>query len=200
MNPIYAQAIAEIRRTNPQRTIFVEPGGWGSIGELKNLVLPPDDNVIVSVHCYDPFYFTHQGATLGRADKRPDWHHFPRPARAAAGAGSEVAVEKLSVGLDRKIQHAAGGEKSEQPAGVHGQIEIRPRVVGLLRATDSSRRIRRVHQSRRAVAREFLFRLPARGGKGKNRLGIWDWSAGFRYWDKKNNAPMPGMHDALFAN
>ena len=60
MNPIYAQAIAEIRKTNPSRTIFVEPGGWGGIGELKNLVLPPDDNVIVSVHCYDPFNFTHQ--------------------------------------------------------------------------------------------------------------------------------------------
>ncbi len=62
MNPIYAQAIAEIRQSNPRRTIFVEPGDWGSISELKNLVLPPDRNVIVSVHCYDPFYFTHQGA------------------------------------------------------------------------------------------------------------------------------------------
>ncbi|HZI32369.1 MAG TPA: glycoside hydrolase family 5 protein, partial [Candidatus Binatia bacterium] len=63
MNPIYARAIAEIRKTNPKRTIFVEPGGWGSIRELNQLVLPPDDNVIVSVHCYEPFHFTHQGAS-----------------------------------------------------------------------------------------------------------------------------------------
>ena len=62
MNPIYARAIAEIRKSNPRRTIFVEPGNWGSVDELKNLALPPDDNVIVSVHCYEPFYFTHQGA------------------------------------------------------------------------------------------------------------------------------------------
>jgi endoglucanase len=27
---------------------------------------------------------------------------------------------------------------------------------------------------------------------------IWDWSANFRYWDKKNNQPMPGMREALF--
>ena len=27
---------------------------------------------------------------------------------------------------------------------------------------------------------------------------IWDWSANFRYWDKKTSAPMPGMHAALF--
>ncbi|MGH7977437.1 MAG: glycoside hydrolase family 5 protein, partial [Limisphaerales bacterium] len=63
MNPIYARTIAEIRQTNPRRTIFVEPSGWGSTDDLNNLVLPPDDNVIVSIHCYDPFYFTHQGAT-----------------------------------------------------------------------------------------------------------------------------------------
>jgi endoglucanase len=29
---------------------------------------------------------------------------------------------------------------------------------------------------------------------------IWDWSAGFRYWDKKNNQPMPGMREALFGD
>jgi hypothetical protein len=27
---------------------------------------------------------------------------------------------------------------------------------------------------------------------------IWDWSAGFRYWDKKAGRPMPGMAEALF--
>ena len=27
---------------------------------------------------------------------------------------------------------------------------------------------------------------------------IWDWSAGFRYWDKKEQRAMPGMHAALF--
>jgi hypothetical protein len=27
---------------------------------------------------------------------------------------------------------------------------------------------------------------------------MWDWSAAFRYWDKKNNQPVPGLHEALF--
>ena len=27
---------------------------------------------------------------------------------------------------------------------------------------------------------------------------IWDWSAGFRYWDKKKDRPMPGLREALF--
>ena len=27
---------------------------------------------------------------------------------------------------------------------------------------------------------------------------LWDWKAGFRYWDEKANAPAPGMREALF--
>ena len=79
MNPIYAQAITEIRQTNPHRTIVVEPGGWGGIGELNKLVLPPDDNLIVSVHCYDPFYFTHQGATWTSGQTPVTGIIFPGP-------------------------------------------------------------------------------------------------------------------------
>src|SRR5436309_7744946 len=64
LNPIYASAIRIIRKTNPRRTIFVGPGKWNQASELPNLRLPDDDeNIIVTVHCYDPFYFTHQGAT-----------------------------------------------------------------------------------------------------------------------------------------
>ena len=79
MNPIYARAIAIIRQSNPQRTIFAEPGKWGSIDELKHLVLPPDDNVIVSVHCYDPFHFTHQGAAWIGPETRQTGIIFPGP-------------------------------------------------------------------------------------------------------------------------
>jgi endoglucanase len=34
----------------------------------------------------------------------------------------------------------------------------------------------------------------------KERLGwaIWDWSAGFHYWDKSANRPVSGMAEALF--
>ncbi len=79
MNPIYARVIAEIRKSNPKRTLFVEPGGWGGIDELKNLILPPDDNVIVSVHCYEPFHFTHQGASWTTADFQQTGFIFPGP-------------------------------------------------------------------------------------------------------------------------
>ena len=27
---------------------------------------------------------------------------------------------------------------------------------------------------------------------------LWDWKAGFRYWNEKTNQPEPGMREALF--
>jgi len=62
-NRLLAEAIAVVRRTNPKRKIVVGPAGWNNIGELGNLELPENDrNLIVTVHYYSPFRFTHQGA------------------------------------------------------------------------------------------------------------------------------------------
>ncbi len=34
--------------------------------------------------------------------------------------------------------------------------------------------------------------------KAKIGWAIWDWKAGFRYWNEKTGRPEPGMHEALF--
>src|SRR5438874_2540930 len=60
-NRLAAQTLAVVRVTNPTRTVLIGPGEWNSIGELPKLRLPPDRNIIVSIHNYDPFPFTHQG-------------------------------------------------------------------------------------------------------------------------------------------
>jgi endoglucanase len=62
-NQYLQEAIAIIRQTNPARTIIVGPGLWYNFGALGSLTLPADDkNIIVAVHYYNPFVFTHQGA------------------------------------------------------------------------------------------------------------------------------------------
>ena len=44
------------------------------------LRLPDDDeNLIVTVHNYDPFYFTHQGATWAGPDTKVTGIRFPGP-------------------------------------------------------------------------------------------------------------------------
>ena len=65
------EALAIIRQTNPKRTVVIGPASWYSINLLEKLELPEDDRqIIASVHYYNPFAFTHQGAPwTGNKDK-----------------------------------------------------------------------------------------------------------------------------------
>ena len=63
-NEYFAEALAVIRKTNPTRTVIVGPGHWNAISHLEKLQLPESDrHLIVTVHFYEPFDFTHQGAS-----------------------------------------------------------------------------------------------------------------------------------------
>ncbi|MGW8256057.1 MAG: glycoside hydrolase family 5 protein [Thermoguttaceae bacterium] len=62
-NEILSKAIPIVRRDNPTRKIVVGPAEWNKIQQLPYLQLPEDDrNLIVTIHYYEPFHFTHQGA------------------------------------------------------------------------------------------------------------------------------------------
>lgn len=60
-NSLALRALDAVRASNPNRTVFIGPDEWNSVGELKKLRLPMDRNIIVMVHNYDPMSFTHQG-------------------------------------------------------------------------------------------------------------------------------------------
>ena len=62
-NGYLQEAIGVIRESNPWRTLIAGTAPWGGIGGLEDLSLPEDDrNIIVTVHYYEPFQFTHQNA------------------------------------------------------------------------------------------------------------------------------------------
>ena len=198
MNPIYARVIAEIRRTNPQRTLVVEPGGWGGISELKNLVLPPDDNLIVSVHCYEPFHFTHQGAGWVGADFQQTGIVFPGPPATPLVPDEALNPKPWVRGWIEKYNTLPAEKNPSGPAAFAGKLKYlrawsdfygRPIHLGEFGAytkADATSRANFYAAFRRAAEAE--------------KLGwcIWDWSGGFHYWDKKNHSPAPGMRAALF--
>ena len=198
MNPIYASVIPLIRESNPHRTIFVEPGDWGSIGALKDLVLPPDDNVIVSVHCYDPFYFTHQGATWTDGQTPVTGIQFPGPPATPLVPDPNLALKPYMTNWIGRYNTLPTPENPSSPAAFENKLRYvrawsdyygRPAHLGEFGAFtkgDSASRAR-FYSAFRQTAEE-------------QQLGwaIWDWSAGFRYWDKKAGQPMPGMAEALF--
>jgi endoglucanase len=61
-NDLLSRAVRVIRKTNPQRALVVGPTMWNSANALEKLVLPSDPHLILTVHHYEPFDFTHQGA------------------------------------------------------------------------------------------------------------------------------------------
>ena len=71
-NDYFAEALSVIRKTNPQRTVLLGTADWGGLGGISKLLIPDDQHLILTVHYYNPFQFTHQGAewTGGEADQR----------------------------------------------------------------------------------------------------------------------------------
>jgi len=63
-NRYAAEALAEVRKTNPTRNVIIGPANWNAVNSLDKLELPPsDEHLIVTVHYYLPFAFTHQGTS-----------------------------------------------------------------------------------------------------------------------------------------
>ncbi len=198
LNPIYAELISEIRKANHARTIFVGPGLWNRVSELNSLQLPADDqNLIVTVHSYDPFEFTHQGASwAGPEMQKLKGIRFPGPP-----ATPLEIPPGLSPALAEWLQQYNTLPADQNPCGPRVMRELahearewseyfgRPVHFGEFGAYQSADDV-----SRANYCREFRQSIEAAG------LGwaLWDWSAGFRYWDPVRQQPVPGMHEALF--
>lgn len=70
-NTLNARLAEAVRRAAPRHTLVTSGPNWGGIDGLKKLKLLPDRNVVYSFHCYDPFPFTHQGATWSGEAVKP---------------------------------------------------------------------------------------------------------------------------------
>jgi Endoglucanase len=63
-NSLLNETLDTIRHSNPKRCVMVGTAEWGGIGSLGALKLPKNDpNLILTVHYYLPFTFTHQKAS-----------------------------------------------------------------------------------------------------------------------------------------
>ncbi|MDR1761894.1 MAG: cellulase family glycosylhydrolase [Bacteroidales bacterium] len=61
-NEYLVEALDVVREKNPARTVIIGAAEWGGLGGMSQLVLPDDPNIILTLHYYEPFKFTHQGA------------------------------------------------------------------------------------------------------------------------------------------
>jgi endoglucanase len=89
-NASFPQVLAVMRKTNPTRNVIIGGVQWNSRTTLKDLQLPADDrHLIATFHYYDPFPFTHQGASW--ADE---------PIRSTTGVHFGTAAERARIDKD----------------------------------------------------------------------------------------------------
>ncbi len=199
MNPIYARFVAEVRKTNPHRTLFIGPGQWNSASELPKLELPQDDNIVVTVHCYEPFFFTHQGATwAGPAVKPLKGIQFPGPPQTPWEPLPGVEYQDWIL----KTLRAYNTEPTDRnPSGPKAFL---PRIHDAVQWSEKTGRpihfgefgaFRNADQASRARYYKAMRQALEAAGFG---WAIWDWKSGFNYWDAQNHRPLPGMREALF--
>lgn len=62
-NSIQQEVVEVIRAVDDKHTIVVGPASWNSYNNLAAMPIYEDDNLLYTFHFYDPFVFTHQGAS-----------------------------------------------------------------------------------------------------------------------------------------
>ena len=65
-------AIKIIRKTNPGRTIMIDPGNWGKFEKMDAFADIKDSNIIIDGHYYEPYNYSHQGHNT-ECEKRVLW-------------------------------------------------------------------------------------------------------------------------------
>ena len=190
LNGIHAEALAGIRESNPKRIVVMNPGGWSVVGSLGRLCLPDDDDrVIVSVHCYDPFEFTHQGAS---------WVGL-EPLTGVVFPGPPAKPLAMPSGLKDRYGFATWLKAYNSNPATTNPSSIREVERLMATAAAWSKHFGRpVHLGEFGAYRtgglESRKRYARAVRKAAEQHGIpwcwWEWKAGFGCWDGEKNRPV----------
>lgn len=130
--PVLLQAV---RPSNPIRPVIVGPVSWNAVRALDELRLPEaDQHLIVTVHYYEPFHFTHQGAEWVKDS--PKW-----PVRLWTGSEADQA------GVRGDLEKAARwGRENGRPVfvgefGSYYKADADSRVAWTRFVADESKRL-----------------------------------------------------------
>jgi len=184
---IEATVVDAIRKAAPQNTIIATGARWSGLGDLLSLEPLSDPNVIYTFHDYEPFPFTHQGATWTSAEVRPE-RAIPYPS----------TPENIATKLDEEPNLSGQffldtyGQDKWDAQRVENTIEFAARwsqlhhvpvycgEFGVFRPfSPPADRAHWIHDMRVALER--------------NHIGwaMWDYQGGFGVVTKKNGAATP---------
>lgn len=121
-NELLAQAIKVVRQTNPTRILIVDGPFWAGPSSLAGLVLPPDPNVVASIHSYDPVLFTLQGAEFGGPIFSTTGVVYPGPPAVPIVPKSDALAEPWVADWFQRYNTLPGDLNPSSPAQVAREI------------------------------------------------------------------------------
>ena len=116
---INRELLAIVREKHPGRWVIVGSAGWGNLDALLKSRPPEDERMILTFHTYDPYDFTHQGASFAknppptgtRWGTRDDYKAMAdganQAARFAADEGHPILLGEFGVYVDVPLDQRA---------------------------------------------------------------------------------------------
>jgi endoglucanase len=197
-NKVQTRAIAAIRQAAPNHTIIATAMRYSGLTDLLTLEPASDPNVIYTFHDYEPFPFTHQGATWTMAQVRP-LRRVPYPSSPDAIQPNLSQEQTLigqhwinTYGLDRWDGARIRSELSF--AGKWAALHHVPVYCGEFgvyqQYSDPMMRAAWLHDTRTALEEQGI------------GWAVWDYQGGFAVVTKENGKahPIPAIADALGLN
>ena len=191
---IQAQAVEAIRQVAPHHTIIASGAHWSGLPDL--LVLEPldDNNIIYTFHDYEPFPFTHQGATWANPEVRPE-RAVPYPS----------TPENIAPKLDQEPTLAGQffldeyGESRWDAARIENSIEFAAKWSALHHAPVYCGEFGVFRDYAPPAARaEWLHDMRVALEKSHIGWAMWDYQGGFSVVTKANGTTAPDQ-DVLTA-
>jgi endoglucanase len=192
---VQTRAIAAIRQTAPRHTIIATAGRYSGLTDLLTLEPVTDPNVIYTFHDYEPFAFTHQGATWTMEQVRP-LRRVPYPSSPENIAQSVSQEQQLidqhwvnSYGLDRWDAARIRSELSfaGKWVALH-HVPVYCGEFGVYQAfADPAMRVAWLRDTRSALEEQGI------------GWAVWDYQGSFAVVAKTNGkaAPVPAVATAL---
>jgi hypothetical protein len=179
---IQAKLIAAIREVAPNHTIIVAGHRWSGLSEMLALEPYADANVIYNFHFYEPFAFTHQGATWA-GPHLPFYKNIPYPSSpdAVKSLLDTIADEPARYNLLRYGEDNWNASRIDRELGFAAAWAAKHRVLITCNEFGVFRRF--VKPSDRAAWLRDM-----RSALEKHNIGwtMWDYAGGFAVVEKNN--------------
>jgi hypothetical protein len=192
---IQGKLIAAIRAAAPNHTIIASGHRWSGLAEMLFLEPYSDQNIIYNFHFYEPFAFTHQGATWA-GPNLPFYKNVPYPSspEAVQALLGEIPDEPARYNLLRYGEDRWDAVRIDRELGLAAEWAAKRHVFITCNEFGAFRKFARagdrvtwVHDMRVALE--------------KHAIGwtMWDYAGGFAAVNKTNGQPQedPELSKAL---